>query len=161
MSEIASIELPKRQRHPDDGELDITPMIDVVFLLLAFFVVVSRMDPQAAVDLPKASAGISVPDKDCVTLIVTSVETPQGFEVFRGRSMSLDSKLQAGEPEDQENQIGEFVENELSTFPQKTAILVKAAGDVKTGTIELVKRGIAHSELSKTRQIYVGVEEEQ
>ena len=38
MSEEANIELPKRKRNPDDGELDITPMIDVTFLLLAFFI---------------------------------------------------------------------------------------------------------------------------
>ena len=60
MSEEVGLDIPKRKRNPDDGEMDVTPMIDVTFLLLAFFVVVSKMDPQAAVDLPKASYGDSI-----------------------------------------------------------------------------------------------------
>ena len=61
MKEESGLKLPKRKRNPDDGELDITPMIDITFLLLAFFVVASKMDPQAAIELPKASYGVSVP----------------------------------------------------------------------------------------------------
>ncbi len=89
MSEEANIELPKRKRNPDDGELDITPMIDVTFLLLAFFVVVSRMDPQAAVALPMASYGDSIQDKEAVTLIVVLDEaTGEKAEIYKGRSMA-------------------------------------------------------------------------
>ena len=63
MKNDTGIELPKKERNPDDGELDITPMIDVTFLLLAFFVVVSKMDPSASVALPIASYGQSVQEK--------------------------------------------------------------------------------------------------
>lgn len=160
MADDVSIELPRRKRNPDDGELDITPMIDVTFLLLAFFVVVSRMDPQAAVPLPKASYGFSIPDKNCVTLVVLA-DGGGGHNIYLGRSMSPDSRIQSADEEDQEVEIGDFVENELSAHPTKTAILIKADGDVKTGSVEMVKRGIANSELARTRKIYVGVEEEQ
>ena len=160
MIEEVGIELPKRKRNPDDGELDITPMIDVTFLLLAFFVVVSRMDPQAAVPLPKASYGFSVPDKNCVTLVVMS-DGADGAIVYKGRSMSTDSKVAAVDEEEKEAEIGDFVENELSAFPTKSAVLIKADGEVRTGAVEMVKRGIALSELAKTRKIYVGVKEEQ
>lgn len=156
------IELPKRKRNPDDGELDITPMIDVTFLLLAFFVVVSKMDPQAAVELPKASYGESVPDKNCVTLIVVlNKDDSEKVEIYKGRSMGEDTLIPQSDEETQEEDIGAYVENELSTYPTKDAILVKAAGKVKTGVIEMVKRGIGNSELAKTRKIYVGIEEEQ
>ena len=162
MSEEAAIELPKRKRNPDDGELDITPMIDVTFLLLAFFVVVSKMDPQAAVELPKASYGDSVQDKSCVTLIVVlNSDDSSKVEIFKGRSMGEDTMIPPGDEEAQEEEIGAYIENELSTYPTKDAILIKAAGKVRTGVIEMVKRGIAQSELAKTRKIYVGIEEEQ
>jgi biopolymer transport protein TolR len=161
MNESAGLELPKRKRNKDDGELDVTPMIDVTFLLLAFFVVVSHMDPQAAVDLPPASFGVSVPDKECVTLVLTVAESGEGYEIYTGRSMGEDSKIPQGDEEAYETAIGDYVENELSAFPTKTSVLIKAEGDVTTGSVELVKRGIAQSELAKTREIFVGVEEEQ
>jgi len=159
MNNDTGIELPKKKRNPDDGELDITPMIDVTFLLLAFFVVVSKMDPSASIELPIASYGQSVQEKSCVTLIVKVDETGDGFNVFLGRGTDDDAKLPDGDPEAQEEEIGQFVENELSAFPEKNAILIKAEGDVKTGAIELCKRGIANSQLAEARVIYVGVEE--
>lgn len=156
-----AIELPKRKRNPDDGELDITPMIDVTFLLLAFFVVVSKMDPQAAVELPRASYGESIPDKNCVTLILVLDETGEKAEIYKGRSMGKDSIVADGEEEDQEQEIAEYVENELSINPTKTAVLIKAEGDCKTGMVELVKRGVSQSELARSRRMFIGIEEEQ
>ncbi len=162
MSSEASIELPKRKRNSDDGELDVTPMIDVTFLLLAFFVVVSRMDPQAAVALPMASFGNSIQDKEAVTLIVVLDEdNSEVVQIFKGKSMSDESMVPPGDEESQETDIAEFVENELSTYPTKTSILIKAEGQVKTGMVEMVKRGVGQSELAKSRKVYVGIEEEQ
>lgn len=162
MNEIATLELPKRKRNKDDGELDVTPMIDVTFLLLAFFVVVSRMDPQAAVALPLASYGDSIQDKSAVTLIVVlDKDTGETPEIFLGRSMAKDTMVPAGDEESQEAAIAEYVEQELSTHPTKTAILIKAEGQVKTGMVEMVKRGVAQSDLGLTRKVYVGIEAEQ
>lgn len=160
MNTDTHIELPKRKRNPDDGELDITPMIDVTFLLLAFFVVVSNMDPQKALDLPVASYGETIADKNSVVLLVTPDESGSGHLIYKGRSKSDDTLVGSGTPRDQENEIGDFVENDLSNSPEKKSILIKAEGDVKTGTVQLVKRGVGRSQLAKTREIYVGVEEE-
>ena len=57
--------------------------------------------------------------------------------------------------------IGDYCEQELSARPEVTAILIKAEGNVRTGAVEQVKRGIASSDLGRERNIYVGVEEEQ
>ena len=46
---------PMRPRDSlEDTEMDITPMIDITFLLLIFFIVSSKMDPSANVPLPAA-----------------------------------------------------------------------------------------------------------
>lgn len=163
MSDTTStIELPKRKRNSDDGELDVTPMIDVTFLLLAFFVVVSRMDPQAAVALPMASYGDSIQDKEAVTLIVVlDPDDSEVVRIYKGRSMSDESLVSEGDEESQRDEIAEYVESELSNYPTKTSILIKAEGQVKTGMVELVKRGVAQSELALTRKVYVGIEQEQ
>ena len=48
--------LPHR-RVKNSADLDITPMIDIVFLLLIFFIVASVPDPQVEADLPHARHG--------------------------------------------------------------------------------------------------------
>ena len=109
-----------------------------------------------------ASYGDSIQDKEAVTLIVVLDEaTGEKVEVYKGRSMADDTKVPPGDEDSQETNIGEYVENQLSSHPTKNAILIKAEGDVKTGMVEMVKRGIAQSELAKTRKIYVGIEAEQ
>ena len=171
-----TMELPKRKRNPDDGELDVTPMIDVTFLLLAFFVVVSKMDPQASVPLPKASYGVAISDKECVTLIMafgefdgtSFVKTGKDEEtknlkpkIFLGAKMNQDSAVPEGDEDDQKEFIGDYVEKELTDFPLKKYVLIKAAGNCKTGAVELVKKGVSKSTLALDREIYVGIEEEQ
>ena len=158
MKDESGLKLPKRKRNPDDGELDITPMIDITFLLLAFFVVASKMDPQAAIELPKASHGVSVPEKAAVTLLITLEESGE-YKIFKGKSEN--NPVVATEPEEVEDEIAQFVQNELGKNPEKTSILIKAAGEVKTGTVEMVRRGVAGSEMAGERKVYVGVKEEQ
>jgi len=92
--------LKKRKQNPDDGELDITPMIDITFLLLAFFVVVSKMDPQQAVDLPRATFGVSVQDiKAEGNVKVGLVETVR--KGIAQAELSESRKLYAGIKEEQ------------------------------------------------------------
>lgn len=159
MKDDSGIQLPKRKRNKDDGELDITPMIDITFLLLAFFVVTSKMDPQAAIDLPKASYGEEVPDQASVTLLITREEGSDAYTIFKGKSDK--NPVSATEPDAQEEEIAAYVEEDLAAHPEKTTILIKAAGNVTTGTVEMVRRAVSTPEMAKDRKIYVGVEEEQ
>ena len=158
-----AMELPKRKRNADDGELDVTPMIDVTFLLLAFFVVVSKMDPQANVPLPMASIGKSLSEKECVTIIMTVDDSGKTPNIFLGTGMQEDELVPSGDEDEQTEFIGEYVERELTDNPSKNAVLIKAAGDCKTGMVEMVKRGVAKSTLATAddRKVYIGIEEEQ
>ena len=47
-----------RRRIKQETELDITPMIDITFLLLIFFLVASTPDLQVEVKLPPARHGL-------------------------------------------------------------------------------------------------------
>ena len=47
-------------RRRDDDEMDITPMIDITFLLLIFFLVAARLDEDTPVELPAARHGAAV-----------------------------------------------------------------------------------------------------
>jgi len=65
---------PVLPRRPiaDTADLDITPMIDITFLLLIFFLVASIPDMQTAVELPPARYGLGVNPRTSV--IVTIAE---------------------------------------------------------------------------------------
>lgn len=54
----------------DDIELNITPLIDVVFLLLIFFMVSTTFDKQAKlkIDLPEASATAQQQNEDSIVI---------------------------------------------------------------------------------------------
>ena len=149
---------PKKKR--EEADLDITPMIDITFLLLAFFVVVSKMDPTTAVLLPKAVNGDTVPEKNCVVIIVTlDPSDPKGALIYKGRSKEDKDLIQQVEPQDKEAEIGAFVQDQLSLRPNALGVMIKAEGEVKTGAIELVKRGIGGSDLATKKQIFLAVEE--
>ena len=54
-----------RKRHVDDPELNITPLIDIVFLLLIFFMVSTtfRQEFEVGINLPSASSENRMVDK--------------------------------------------------------------------------------------------------
>ncbi len=81
-----------------DGEFDITPMIDVVLLLLIFFMVSARMAPSANAKLPKAKNGELASARDAVVLTLKSV-SPDVASVMTltGRKFSADPDEQSAE----------------------------------------------------------------
>jgi len=67
--------------------LNLTPLIDIVFLLLVFFMLTSHfIDDQAIdIDLPKAKSGGEVTEETFVEVVVT----PQGELLMDGRAVPL------------------------------------------------------------------------
>ncbi|MCA9170833.1 MAG: biopolymer transporter ExbD, partial [Planctomycetales bacterium] len=59
-----------KRRSLDDNEMDITPMIDITFLLLIFFLVAGKLDQDAPVELPPARHGTAVSVKSAAIITV-------------------------------------------------------------------------------------------
>jgi len=80
--------IERRKRSPI--ELDMTPMIDVVFQLLIFLLVATRFTkPETMVDLPAGPASSETqlqPDRKALTIAIT----PQGDLVIDFREVTLD-----------------------------------------------------------------------
>ena len=81
--------------------------------------------------------------------------------VFLGTGMVKEELVPAGDEDDRKQFIADYVEEQLTNDPNKNAVLIKAAGDCKTGMVEFVKKGVAKSPLASARKVYVGIEEEQ
>ena len=62
----------KRRPMPDDLEMDITPMIDITFLLLIFFLVASIPDSATSVDRPPAVHGTGVDARSSVVVTIAA-----------------------------------------------------------------------------------------
>ena len=92
----------KRHTEIEKGRLDMTPLIDVVFLLLIFFMLSSSFifNPGIKVDLPESSASSDLRSTD---LIITVTKENMIFfkDVSRPLNMTeLDEKLKRAAAED-------------------------------------------------------------
>lgn len=88
----------RHQRHelPKDDSINITPLIDVVFQLLIFFMVASSLarPNQIELDLPQSSSGTKA--QQTPTMIVTYQQTDGGEEISLNGEV-LDSLAALGE----------------------------------------------------------------
>lgn len=141
-----------RPRPPsNDDELDITPMIDITFLLLIFFLVSSKMTAEQAVDLPKARHGGVVAGKESVILIMKRGTGDQAeVQKADGTNFSADVEQQNAE-------IAEYVQQGLDAG--KKHVIIKAEGSVRHGEIGRVSEAISES-LEEGKLINIAVMEQ-
>ncbi|WP_164103226.1 ExbD/TolR family protein [Candidatus Laterigemmans baculatus] len=134
-----------------DDEIDITPMIDIVFLLLIFFVVASKMDPTQTAAVPAATHGTSVSSKDSAVIFMRRGGGDQA-EVLRG-----DESPFSDDEEAQRSEIVDYVTQQLDLGKQQVMILGEK--DVSVGEVARVQRviGDAFESLGST---YIAVKEE-
>jgi len=131
-------------------DLDITPMIDVVFLLLIFFMVTSTMKPDTVLQVPPARHGEGV-STDAATVITVASREGQP-EIYLGpkvtdRAVSL-------------SEIPAYVQQGIDD-PEgaKRTVIIKADRELPSGFIEEVAR--AANQVEGVEKFYVGVEDKQ
>jgi biopolymer transport protein ExbD len=149
---------PKRSVVAEDDEIDITPMIDCVFLLLIFFIVTSKMEEQANVDLPPAQYGVAVSMKNAVVLTVDAGEDGSAV-IYLGDAVDPKTRVAVSDLEEQEQQIVNYVDARVSDSPQPTAIVVQAAGKLKHREVGRVLKAIGQAE-TDIENIHLAVLEE-
>jgi biopolymer transport protein ExbD len=60
-----------RQLDADEAQIDLTPMLDVVFIMLIFFIVVASFLKEAGVEMNRPDANQNPPDSDAKSILVT------------------------------------------------------------------------------------------
>ena len=139
LGDAEPLQLSKDKR-TNDAEMDITPLIDIVFLLLIFFLVSSKMDESAAVKLPPARHGIDVAQENAIIVLIKE-DDGGGIVVLRRDGSAFSNDLAQ-----QETEIGDYIEAGLAgTDPfdaPKDTIIVKAQGKVKEGEVARVAEAI-------------------
>lgn len=147
----AEFDRPLRpKRDEEDLDMDITPMIDITFLLLIFFLVSSRPDQTTALHLPKAQHGDAVSQRYSTVISVGEGGIDQA-PVYRG-----DGKIPANElssdPETRSEEIAEHIQSGLADG--KSDIVIKADRGVACRDIDGVLKAVSKVEGIK---LYLGV----
>jgi biopolymer transport protein ExbD len=139
-------------RRPQRGsdEIDMTAMIDCVFLLLIFFLVGSIPDSQTAVELPPARYGEGVSPQ---TSVVVTIAEPQGKG--SGIVYLADGKVGKPLPDDPAQQKAAVLEAVQKGYREgKSTVLIKAEGKVRHRDVSRIAAAAAEVEGVK---LYVAV----
>lgn len=112
----------KKKKKKTDSEMDITPMIDMVFLLLIYFLVASTPDKSTAIELPKAMYGDSVAQLNA-TVFTVGEGGLDSAPVFNGDGKIPGTEL-SSDLDQRANEIKEAVEKGFRD--DKTDVVIKA-----------------------------------
>ncbi|MFO0921956.1 MAG: biopolymer transporter ExbD [Pirellulales bacterium] len=137
-----------REPMPIDDEIDFTPMVDIVFLLLIFFMVATKISRSPKVDIPHAFHGKNMVESDFVIVVVRK-GSEELAEVTR-----MDGSKFSPDAEQQEAEIAEYVEAGLQGGLNH--VLVKSEGAVKYGEVERVRQAIA-AVLEEGHSVHIAV----
>lgn len=142
---VGAVEEPVavHRKRKDDAEMDITPMIDIVFLLLIFFLVAATPDQNTAVELPPArhGGGVSVQTAVIFTLANRGNDEPAAVYAAEG---AVGDPL-PDDPEAQKRAIISAVEEGFNEG--KIAVLVKAERSVKHKDVSRVADAVGAAEV--------------
>jgi biopolymer transport protein ExbD len=133
----------KARRALEDTEMDITPMIDITFLLLIFFIVASKMDEAANVPLPPAKTGGNVVVKECVIITVGPGDTDDTAKIYAGDGDAVENLLNSSEIAALEAELEAYVTEQVELDHRKTTVLIKGAKGVKHKHISMTAKAAA------------------
>ncbi len=102
---------PPKKALEEDLEMDITPMIDITFLLLIFFLVTSRPDETTSIHLPRAQHGAAVSQRFS-TLFSIAKGGLDSAPIYEGDGKKPD-KIMSTDPEVRNARIKELIETGL------------------------------------------------
>ncbi|TWT42567.1 ExbD/TolR family protein [Botrimarina hoheduenensis] len=123
----------RRKRGGDEEDIDITPMIDVTFLLLIFFLVSSVPDQQTAIELPDALHGKAVSQLE--SIVFTIGEAGVGSAPVYAADGRVPEAQLSEDPEERAGQVRDAIGKGLRE--NKTSVVIKA------------DRGVPYREVAK------------
>jgi biopolymer transport protein TolR len=120
----------RRASSGEEMDLDITPMIDVTFLLLIFFMVASTMQATAENDIPPAKHGVGIEsERSTIISIRLNDETEEQPVISLGDGVGRPAELA---------EVTDYVRQGVDAG--RTRVIVKADRDVPHGFVQRVAR---------------------
>ncbi len=133
--------LIRRRDRGEDIEMDITPMIDITFLLLIFFIVCSTPDQKSSFELAQARHGKGVSERNSI-FITVSAESADPAPVYLADGINGESLT--NDPDEQAELIREAVK--------------KGRRDLRDNVLIKADRNVAYREVARVIKAVSGVE---
>src|SRR5687768_3139081 len=93
------------RRHDDDShqdnDVDMTPMIDCIMLLLIFFMTTSKMNAQGAIPVPEARHGSEADPRKSIMISIFEAKSGKEAEVVLGDGYPDDSQRPIAKNDDE------------------------------------------------------------
>ena len=136
------------------AQIDFSPLADMVFQLLTFFIMTVRLANQQNVDLPSISIGEGL-DVDSAAIVTILAPNPSKGEaqMFLGDDMEHFVSL---------DELPAEIQRSLEQTPPKTNVIIKAERLVQSGVVLQVSRIVA--ELQNRipgLSLYIGVRDQE
>jgi biopolymer transport protein ExbD len=144
--------LGHRRRKLDIGDLDITPMIDVTFLLLIFFMVTSTMKEPATADVPPARHGVGTDSGEAVVLTVTRADDADEAEVILP-----DDTRQTLADLRRSGALAKLVQAAVEGEPPRTDVVINADRDLPHAVVREVSQMVGEVEGIR---LFLGVQDQ-
>ncbi len=124
----------RRHRTEDEAEINITPMLDVVFIMLIFFIVTTSFVKESGIDVsrPSNKPNTTETKKKNIVLIIDE----RGEVQMRGRTIDLRAVRANIEREHAENPEGTVVI--VADSSAHTGILVEVMDQIKLAGVEAI-----------------------
>lgn len=140
-----------RRRDFDSGDLDITPMIDVTFLLLIFFMVTSTMKEPITADVPPARNGVGADMSDALVVTMsrlnnageTTVGLPDGTRATLAELQETDA-------------LTTLIQEAMNERPPRNSVILNADRDLPHGKVRAVSEMVGAIEGTR---LFLGVQD--
>jgi biopolymer transport protein ExbD len=156
--EVESAAAFLRPRKPADDEIDMTPMIDCVFLLLIFFIVQFRTDQSKTVPLPVAKYGNPVLGLESVFVTVAAGEE-KTTRVYLGDQVDPSLLARSTNALDLEEEIVEYVKRGVEGPQGKKQVIIKGDGKLTASQVDQVYKAVGKAIEGQPLHIAVTSEE--
>ena len=128
------------RRHEDhsqsDNEVDMTPMIDCIMLLLIFFMTTSKMNAQGAIPVPEARHGREADPRKSIMISIFEAKGGKEAEVVLGDGYPDDSQRPIAKNEEE---IRTYIKNARER-DLKNAVIIKAEERVAARDVHRISK---------------------
>jgi biopolymer transport protein ExbD len=135
--------MAKKRKQMSGTEIDMTPMIDVTFQLITFFMFTinfSEAEQDQRIQLPTSQVAKPVENSDIEPLTLQLMD--DGRVIYAGEPVALEA-------------LGDYLENEKQVIiaagkdPSATTVVVRADGRAQTGNVQQIIKTCQEKEFDK------------